>query len=120
MITSFVVFDVLIISRFKRIKEQEARLRQQREEEGRKAEEAAKLESQTINDSDKSEELQSESSSKSTTVVVVANGGVSRQDVKEDQNSTSMATMQRTDVDDEVASISQQVQTQEEVNSHWL
>ncbi|XP_038886227.1 ALBINO3-like protein 1, chloroplastic [Benincasa hispida] len=76
--------------RFKQLKEQEARLRQQREEEKRKAEEAAKVESLTINDSDKS-----------TTVRVVVNGSLSRQEVKEDQNSTTTTTMQRTDVDNE-------------------
>lgn len=103
----FVVFDVLIISRFKQIKEQEARIRQQREEEKRKAEEAAKLESQTINDSDKS-----------ATVGVFVNGSLSRQDVKEDQNSTSTSTMHRTDVDNEVGSTSDHLPsaTQDEVN----
>lgn len=93
------VFNVLIIFRFKRLKEQEARLRQQREEEERKAEESAKAESLTVNDGDKS-----------ATVGVVVNGSLSRQDVKEDQNSIPTTTMQRVDVDSEPSA------TQGEVN----
>ena len=102
------VFDVLIIFRFKQIKEQEARIRQQREEEKRKAEEAAKLESQTINDSDKSAAAR-----------FVVNGSLSRQDMEEVQNSMSTSTMlHRTDVDDEVSDTSEPLPsvTQEEVN----
>lgn len=96
----FVVFNVLIISRFKRLKEQEARLRQQREEEKGKAEESAKVESLTINDRDKS-----------ASVGVVVNGSLSRQeDVKEDRNSIPTTTMQRNDVDSEPSA------TQGEVN----
>ncbi|CAK9312406.1 unnamed protein product [Citrullus colocynthis] len=76
--------------RFKQLKEQEARLRQQREEEKRKAEKVAKVESLTINDSDKS-----------ATVGVVVNGSLSRQDVKEDRNPIPTTSRQRTDVDNE-------------------
>lgn len=75
--------------RFKQLKEQEARLRQL-EEEKRKAEKVAKVESLTINDSDKS-----------ATVGVVVNGSLSRQDVKEDRNSIPTTSRQRTDVDNE-------------------
>ncbi|XP_023001985.1 ALBINO3-like protein 1, chloroplastic [Cucurbita maxima] len=92
--------------RFKQIKEQEARIRQQREEEKRKAEEAAKLESQTINDSDKSAAAR-----------FVVNGSLSRQDVEEVQNSMSTSTMlHRTDVDDKVSDTSEHLPsvTQEE------
>ncbi|KAG6598425.1 ALBINO3-like protein 1, chloroplastic, partial [Cucurbita argyrosperma subsp. sororia] len=64
--------------RFKQIKEQEARLRRQSEEEKRNAEEAA---------------------DKSAIVGVGVNGSLSRTDVKEDQGSISMSTMQRTDVE---------------------
>lgn len=86
---NYVVFDVLIISRFKQLKEQEARLRQL-EEEKRKAEKVATVESLTINDSDKS-----------ATVGVVVNGSLSRQDVKEDRNSIPTTSRQRTDADNE-------------------
>lgn len=98
---------MFIISRFEQIKQQEARLRQQREEEERKkAGEAAKLESQTINDGDES-----------ATVRVVVNGSLSRQDMKEDQNGTSVSTKQRTEVDavEHLPSA-----TREEVNPRWL
>ena len=79
---------MLIISRFKQIKEQEARMRQQSEEEKRKAEEAAE----------------------SAIVGVGVNGSLSRTDVKEDQGSISMSTMQRTDVENKPSA------TPEEVN----
>ena len=105
----------MIYSRFKQIKEAEARRKRQREEEKRKAEEAAAKGTQIANERHESEneagvdivaENNETSSSENTThnssSGVTVNGSLSRHDLKENQNTTSTFQM----ADNEVSSSS--------------
>lgn len=101
----------MIYSRFKQLKEQEARRRKQGEEEKRKAEEAAAEETQVTNGRheiengngvelvvEKSKEHQSENAIHNSSNGVPVNGDPSRQEMKEDKNTTSVFQMADSEV----------------------
>lgn len=109
----FWVSDLLLYSRFKQIKEQEAR-RRQKEEEKRKAEQAAAKGTQPTNEghekeakllerengagadsaAENNEKVQSVATSHNSSDVGVVNGDLSGQDSEEGQKMTSMFRME--------------------------